>query len=206
MAFLIEAFSMGTLAATAPSPHNLKLGLMSVDRTQRSRVLAFCLGALAVDLLIVLLSLALGQWQSSRTVLTRGLRILGSLFYLYTAFKLLRTPARKILADAPTMSTAYGDFGAGALVQLFNPNPFLFWCLIGGPRMVELGTLAALLYLAAFLLCAYGLKLVLAYGLMRLNRANQLLRSLPTRMVLSTLLVGLAVNGALAALDFPAKP
>jgi threonine/homoserine/homoserine lactone efflux protein len=124
---------------------------------------------------------------------------------LYTAFKLLRAPSPKAPAAAPSTAPDYGDFGAGALVQLFNPNPFLFWCLIGGPRMVELGasaphgTLAAILYLAAFLACAYGLKLGIAYGLMHLGRTTQVFRSLATRIVLSTLLVALAVNGALAA-------
>ncbi len=62
-----------------------------------------------------------------------GLRLLGGLFVLYLAWRILRL----LRAAGPTLSAsaqaARQSFRQALGIQLLNPNPYLLWGLVGGP-------------------------------------------------------------------------
>ncbi len=201
MSYLLESLSMGILAATAPSPHNIKLGLMSIEQDRKEKILAFCLGALALDLLIIALSIVFGGLNGSKATFTRILRVAGSLFYLYLAFKIIRK--RQVPATAGSklkVRKSSRGFVRGMLVQSCNPNPFLFWFLVGGPRVVDLATqakgqmLTPAIYILTFLTCTYGVKFAMALSLNKFLGSSIMRSSNFSRMIFASVLILLAIQ------------
>jgi hypothetical protein len=198
MSFFLESLSMGTLAALAPSPHNVGLTMMSVEGQTGRRVLAFCMGALATDALILISALMLGGNLSSPAIgFAWLLRLAGSAFYVHLALRMLRAP-RAPSATQP--GVRQHGFFSGAWVQSCNPNPFFFWFLIGAPRALALfrsgGWSPALLYVGAFLATAYLGKLLISHLIRRLS-AQGPLRVPGLRYAFSPLLLFLAVQNIL---------
>jgi threonine/homoserine/homoserine lactone efflux protein len=193
MIVLYEALVMGLLAAVAPSPHNLGLGLMSLRNEKSARLVAFCLGALVLDLGIVMACLFLGGETTLAKTYAPWLRVAGSFFYLSMAIKILRGPRGGGSAAPPSSG---GGFIEGALVQSCNPNPFLFWFLVGGPRVTGLwaeGRLSsAAAYVSVFLMVAYLGKGLLALISGRVSRGRPRIL-VYSRFVFSPLLAALAV-------------
>ncbi|MEO5668135.1 MAG: hypothetical protein ABIR96_08750 [Bdellovibrionota bacterium] len=192
MNFLYEALVMGLLAAVAPSPHNLSLGVMSLGDLKLARILNFCLGALLLDTLIIVLSFRVNAPNGS--IIAPLLRIAGSVFYIYLAYKLLR---RTKPDNRSPSKTPRGGLLQGALIQSCNPNPFLFWFLIGGPRALGLfrgeSPSNAVVYILAFMGVAYLGKALLVLVLRTLSQSwpSALAYS---RFVFGPMMLVLAVN------------
>jgi threonine/homoserine/homoserine lactone efflux protein len=193
MIVLYEALVMGLLAAVAPSPHNLGLGLMSLRNERSTRLVAFCLGALLLDLGIVAACLFLGGETSFAKSYAPWLRVAGSLFYLLMAYKVLRGP-RTVGARASNFLG--GGFVEGVLVQSCNPNPFLFWFLVGGPRVTGLfregRVSSAVGYVCVFLVVAYLGKGILALITRKVSHGRPRILAY-SRFVFSPLLAVLAL-------------
>lgn len=81
----------------------------------------------------------------------------GSIFLFYRAWKSFRTGDVYIA----TCSKAPNSLRTGVLVNLLNPNPYLFWFTVGSPMLLKgygQSTACAASFLGAFYVCLLGAK------------------------------------------------
>jgi threonine/homoserine/homoserine lactone efflux protein len=149
---LAAGFSPGPLMAlviTHALRHNVKEGLL---------VAAAPLLTDAPIILVVLVVLnRIAEFERVLGILAAA----GGLYILYLAYETLRTgPLLEEVSEARPRS-----LGKGALVNVLNPHPYLFWVTVGGPFILkarESGLLAPCLFLAGFYLFLVGSKVVIA--------------------------------------------
>lgn len=92
----------------------------------------------------------------------RGVTVVGGLFVIYLG---LRTARLAYRPPAPGGASPATDLWRGALVNFFNPHPWLFWMSAGGPLLVAGWRLApwrGIGFLAGFYLFIVGTKLAVA--------------------------------------------
>ena len=127
---------------------------------------------LLTDAPIVLVSIVLLTRVTGTTVLG-ALALAGAFFLAYLAWDSLTVAPPDTAAPAPRGSA----LAKGAVVNLLNPHPYLFWLGIGGPTLLgawEQSAAHALAFLAAMYGCLVGSKMVVAWGV---GRGRRLLRS-----------------------------
>lgn len=91
-----------------------------------------------------------------------GLSFAGAAFLVWLGVEALRDTPAPVEAATGGSSTASGSFRRGAVTNLLNPHPWVFWITVGVPILGD-GTLAeATLFLAAFYLMLVGSKLLVA--------------------------------------------
>lgn len=130
----MEGFTLGFYAAVTPGPLQAFLLSRTIQYGWR-RTIPAAFAPIFSDgpiLLLVLLILT----QVPDWFLT-NLRLFGGLFLIYLGSSgLLR--ARKFGSDpiiTPRVSS--GTLIEASLMNLLNPNPYIFWSLVGGPILVE---------------------------------------------------------------------
>ena len=136
-----------TLDLTSPAATGLILGLsaglspgplltLMLSETQRHGVKAGLLVAVAplcTDLPIIALVAFLHWLLPANTILEIALGLGGGLYLAWLAWEgLVRAPASSANA------TSAPSLGRAMMVNLLNPNPYLFWMTIGVPAMTEL--------------------------------------------------------------------
>lgn len=143
---------LGLSAAAAPGP----LQALFVARALRAgpvRSLPLALVPLATDAPVVAFVLVvLAQLPPA---LVTALRVAGIAVMLALAVATLRAARRAARADAPAAEVPRGFLEAG-LVNLTNPNMWLFWSVIGGPTLTaawRASPARALAFLAGFYAC-----------------------------------------------------
>jgi threonine/homoserine/homoserine lactone efflux protein len=96
-----------------------------------------------------------------------ALGIAGGLFVLYLGVAALRDVPAPLeeAAGAPAPDVAAGALRRGALVNLLNPHPWVFWITVGAPILADAGVAGSIAFLVPFYLLLIGAKLVLAAGL-----------------------------------------
>jgi threonine/homoserine/homoserine lactone efflux protein len=134
--FLIQGIGYGFSAAVQPGPFQTYLISRSLLNGWR-RTLIAAFAPLISDGLIILTVLF---------ILTRvpapfrlGLQLAGGVFILYLAWGAFRS-WRRFDVSAPPAAAA--DAGAqsllrAALMNFFNPNPWIFWSLVTGPILIR---------------------------------------------------------------------
>lgn len=118
------------------------------------------LAPLIGDLLVVPLALVLVGSLSSGVV--RGLSYAGAAFLVWLAVDTIRKAYRPEATDG---RSALSDLWRGAVVNVLNPHPWLFWFTVGGPLLIAYWTeqpSRALGFLAGFYVLLIGSKLTLA--------------------------------------------
>lgn len=87
--------------------------------------------------------------------------IAGGLFLVYLAVENLRTTGMEVTLEEGEPRS----FLKGAVVNALNPHPYIFWMTVGGPlilRGASENLLSPVLFIASFLGCLVGSKMVLA--------------------------------------------
>jgi threonine/homoserine/homoserine lactone efflux protein len=129
--------------------------------------------------------------QVSPTVL-RILSIAGGLFVLYLAWGLWpqwRQNARVTTPVEGAQPIGWKGLWRAAIVNWLNPNPYLFWTLVGGPTLIA-ALNESIAYGVAFLVGMYG---VFVGGMLVIVAVFHFARNLGPRIVRSMLLMGIGV-------------
>lgn len=131
-----------------------------------------------------------------------GLSFAGAAFLVWLGVEALRdVPAPVEAAAGAAASTATGSFRRGAITNLLNPHPWVFWITVGVPILGDGTFTEAMVFLVAFYLMLVGAKLVvaalLAAGRERLLRGPGYRLALrASGVLLLAAAVALAVEGA----------
>ncbi|MBN2319322.1 MAG: LysE family transporter [Acidobacteria bacterium] len=154
------AFVLGATSGLSPGPLLTLVVAESFQRGFRSGA-AVAVAPLITDAPVILLMLWLAHTLSSVESIIGVLYILGACYIAYLSVELLRFKGVEI--DAA--SGARTSFMKGAVVNLLNPAPYVFWLTIGAPLLAQAKEISWLV-VTAFLVVFYGLlvgmKLLLA--------------------------------------------
>ena len=158
--FLTIGMLLGLSAGFAPGPLLTLVISESLQHGVRSGV-KVALAPIITDLPIILGTLFI---VSRLSAFQNGLGLIswaGGLFILYTGYESMRTPAVKVaIEDEPPRSLL-----KGAVANILNPHPYLFWISVGAPTMskaVTTGMLALVAFIGGFYLSLVGSKIMLA--------------------------------------------
>ena len=94
-----------------------------------------------------------------------GLTLLGGLFVIWIGLQTLRSARGELRLEGAPAGGAALDLRRGALVNLLNPQPWIFWLSVGGPLLVGAWRQTPALavgFLAIFYALLIGCKVVLA--------------------------------------------
>lgn len=161
LSFLGAGTVMGLAAGLSPGP----LLAMVVTQSLRHGPLEgvkTAFAPLVSDLPIVLAATLLLAEVADQG---RGLGLVslaGALFLAYLGVEGLRAGTLEVESAA---ATAPRSLLSGTLVNLLNPQPYLFWLTVGAPtvlRGLERGWLPPALFVGAFYFCLVGSKVALA--------------------------------------------
>ncbi|MEM6796402.1 MAG: LysE family transporter [Acidobacteriota bacterium] len=159
---MIAGASLGLAAGISPGPLLTLVVTATLERGfgAGARV---ALGPLLADLPILILAFAFTA--SLPPVGVRALTLAGGFFILYLGVDTVRRSGAPAQDDGETAAPAPRDTLRGALVNLTNPSPWLFWLGIGGPQVVSLwrrGGGGAIGFLGTFYLGLVGSKIAIA--------------------------------------------
>lgn len=161
---LLAALGLGIAAGFTPGPlHSLIVATALKRGTRPALRLAFA--PLISDLPAVLLSLWLAATMSD--TVARVLAGVGGLFLIALSLQALR-PAKHEIAVADESDRPWRDFIKGAVVNILNPNPWIFWLGVGAPLLREVwshGSGYGVAWLSIFYLGIVGVKVGFAVGL-----------------------------------------
>lgn len=147
-ALLLQGAVLGLSAAMLPGPFQAFLVSESVRRGWR-RTLPVALAPLLSDgPVLVLVFLVVGRFPPA---LLDGLRVAGGVFVAFLAYGALRA----LIAGTFAGGAAYGGVVKGAVTNLLNPNPWLFWGLVGAPIAIAAWH-AAPPHALGFMIAFYG--------------------------------------------------
>lgn len=168
-ALLLQGAVLGLSAAMLPGPFQAFLLAESSRRGWR-RTLPVAFAPLLSDgPVLLLVFVVVGRFPPD---LLEVLRVAGGAFVAYLAYGALRA----VLTGAVADGSAYGGVVKGAVTNLLNPNPWLFWGLVGAPIVLEAwraGPPRAVGFLVAFyvvMVSASGALIVLFGSAARLGR------------------------------------
>jgi threonine/homoserine/homoserine lactone efflux protein len=125
-------------------------------------------------------------------VVLRLLSIAGGLFVLYLAWELLKqwrggSPAAAAVAGAQPIG--WKGLWRAAIVNWLNPNPYIFWTLVGGPTLIA-ALNQSFAHGAAFLAGMYG---VFISSMLIIVAVFHFARNLGPRVVRGMLLISIGV-------------
>jgi threonine/homoserine/homoserine lactone efflux protein len=154
MLLFAQGLTLGFSAAVSPGPFLAYLLAQTLKLGAR-RALPLALVPLLSDgPIVTTVALALSQTPAW---FLRGLQIAGGVYLIYLAWGAYRA-ARTALPEAPTAHVPR-SLAQGVLVNVLNPNPWIFWSLIGAPILLEAWALSpawATVFLLGFYLTLVG--------------------------------------------------
>ncbi|RME46844.1 MAG: LysE family translocator [Caldilineae bacterium] len=132
--YLLSGLSLGFYAALSPGPFQAFLLAQSVKHGWR-RTLPASLAPLFSDgPIVALVLLVLTQTPGW---LLDGLRLAGGVFILYLAWDALSAARKGASPAVPPPETGGRSLGKAVVMNLLNPNPYLFWGVVAGPILLE---------------------------------------------------------------------
>ncbi len=132
--YLLQGLILGLSAAATPGPFQAFLLSQSVQKGWRRTLPAACAPLVSDGPIIVLVMFVLTQMPAG---LVEALRIGGGLFLLYLAQKALGAARQGIDAETALPEKAASSILQAVILNLLNPNPYIFWSLIGGPVLLQ---------------------------------------------------------------------
>lgn len=132
--YLLQGIGYGVTAASQPGPFQTYLISQTLTRGWK-RTLSATLAPLISDGPIILLCLLvlsqIPDWMQ------RGLYIAGGLFILYLAYGTYQS-WKNFDPAIPNLETgAQQSVFKAAVMNLLNPNPYIFWTLVTGPILLN---------------------------------------------------------------------
>ena len=88
--------------------------------------------------------------------------LLGAAFLLYLAFESFRVRG----IDIDNTAVDPRSISKGFMANLLNPHPYLFWFVIGAPKLIEaagISWMTAAAFLAGLYVCLIGAKILVAF-------------------------------------------
>ena len=160
-AYILQGIGYGFAAGAQPGPLQTYIISQTLKQGWR-RVIAAAFAPLISDgPIIALCLLVLSQVPSW---LQKFLYIAGGVFVLYLAYGTYQAWKRFDSTAAVTESTSEKSIWKAALVNILNPNPYIFWTLVTGPILLA-GWRETPLHGLVFLLGFYG-TFILSLGVM----------------------------------------
>ncbi len=132
LTFLLRGLPLGLTAAVMPGPYQLFIFSEAATKGWR-KTLALAIVPLFSDGPIILLLFFLLR-QTPLWFLTL-LKILGGLFILYLAYGAYKSSSRLLELDQQPVQK-YGLL-KGIAMNFLNPNPWIFWSVVGIPILLE---------------------------------------------------------------------
>jgi threonine/homoserine/homoserine lactone efflux protein len=132
--YLLQGLILGLSAAATPGPFQAFLLSQSAQRGWRRTLPAACAPLVSDGPIIVLVMFVLTQMPAG---LVEALRIGGGLFLLYLAQKALGAARQGIDAGTAPPEKAASSLLQAVMLNILNPNPYIFWSLIGGPVLLQ---------------------------------------------------------------------
>lgn len=160
---LITGIVLGLPSGLAPGPL-IALVITQTLKHGTGEGLKVALAPLLTDAPIIAFSLwTLVQLGSTRPVMG-AISLAGSFFIIFLAIDSFRN--RRVDASVDSSGSAIPwSIGKGALVNLLNPHPYIFWFTVGSPLLIKawhVSTSQACTFLAGFYLCMVGSKVFVA--------------------------------------------
>lgn len=134
IAYLLQGLSLGLSGAASPGPFQIYLIGQTLKLGWR-RALPVAFAPLISDgPILILVLFILTRLPES---FLRVVQIVGGIFVLYLAWKAYRAwRAFQYAAVAPEQAARQSLWQA-ALMNLLNPNPYIFWSLLAGPVLIR---------------------------------------------------------------------
>jgi len=164
MESLLLGASLGLAAGVSPGP---LLTLIIATTLERGFLagLRLALSPLVSD--VPLVALCLWMLASVPAGFLTAIALAGGGYVVYLGAETVYGAWHPPAADATPVSGGR-DLWRGAVVNVLNPHPWLFWLGVGGPQVVGLWTKsppAAVGFMAAFYVCLLGSKIAVAWAI-----------------------------------------
>jgi threonine/homoserine/homoserine lactone efflux protein len=165
---LLFAVSVGFVSGVSPGPLMTLVMTSTLERGFRAGLLT-SLAPLLTDAPIVILSLlVLRELPES---FLAGITVAGGAFIVWVGVQTMRSsqPTTAGESEAP----ARRDLLRGAVVNLLNPHPWLFWTTVGAPLLIGVWAeepWRAVVFLAVFYGLLVGCKIAVAWAIARGSR------------------------------------
>jgi len=161
----LAGVALGFASGVAPGP---LLALVITTTLSRGLLkgISVAIAPLITDLPIIVIMLTVVSQVSTSVV--AALSICGAFVVAWFGIKSLRSARTTHLADLKDSPANAHPWRQGALVNIVNPAPWLFWSTVGAPLLVitwRESPSGAVLFLVGFYLLLVGMKVVLAVGL-----------------------------------------
>ncbi len=189
--FLIAGGIFGLAGGFSPGPTTTVV----VSQTLRFGVMDGIKVAIAPALtdapIILVAVLLVGQLAKFEFVLG-VISLLGAAFLFYLAFESFRV--RGIDIDETAVEPR--SIRKGFMANLLNPHPYLFWFVIGAPKLIaaaEISWMTAAAFIAGLYICLIGAKILVAF---LVGRSRSFLRSrgyIYVNRILGAVLAGFAI-------------
>ncbi|MBW1946003.1 MAG: LysE family transporter [Deltaproteobacteria bacterium] len=161
---MVSALAVGTVlglsAGLAPGPL-LTLVITQTLKHNAGEGVKVAAAPLITDLPIILLSLLVLTRLTDFDVILGLISLAGGLYVLHLAYGSLRVePVNLQASDRQPRSLS-----KGALINLLNPHPYLFWMTVGAPFILkarERSLISALAFIFSFYVLLVGSKIFLA--------------------------------------------
>ena len=158
--FAVSGILFGLVAGLSPGPMLALVVSETLRRNRKAGILVACAPLLTDAPIVVASVFVLSKLSHSNTVLG-VVSALGGLFLAYLACgSLFGAPA---VPSAEEHSS--GSLLKGVLANFLNPNPYLFWAVVGAPTVIKAyatGLLAPTAFLIGFYVCLVGSKAAMA--------------------------------------------
>jgi threonine/homoserine/homoserine lactone efflux protein len=132
--YLLQGLTFGLSAGATPGPLHAYLMSQTLKSGVRRTIPAAFAPLLSDGPIITLVLLVLTQLPDG---VVRGLHIVGGGFLIFLAWGAYRAFRR--LDDAAALDPGSGQQSLrdATLVNLLNPNPYIFWGVVGGPILLD---------------------------------------------------------------------
>ena len=185
---LVTGIILGLTAGLTPGPLMMLVIAQTLQYGFREGAI-IATAPLITDVPIVLISLfTLAKLADFEPIL--GLvALVGSLYILFLAYETFRTGPVGISKSEPTAKS----LRKGAIINVLNPHPYLFWATVGAPlilRAKRSETLAPWLFVGSFYLFLIGSKVGIA---LIVGRFRAFLSDKPYIYIMRTLALLLAI-------------
>jgi threonine/homoserine/homoserine lactone efflux protein len=134
ISLFIQGSALGITAGASPGP--LQTYLISETLSggwQRSLPLIF-VPILSDAPIVVLTTFILGQLPD---MALQGISIFGGLFVFYLAWGLWQRWQEDSMDESNSKENPQRSFGRAVVMNLLNPNPYIFWTFVSGPILID---------------------------------------------------------------------
>lgn len=198
MPYLLLGASLGLSAGLSPGPL-MTLVITTSLRDGFWQGLRVAIAPFLTDLPIILVSLFVLKLLPAWSLTVLG--VAGSLYIIFLGLETMRASRHASLeqlrdSNRASESLSRQSLSRGALVNLLNPHPYIFWATVGGPTLLaalEQGLVYAAAFLVGFYTLLIGSKIAIA-ALIH-SQSRQLSTTWYRRILaaLGVLLIGLGI-------------